>query len=336
MRSEGALADEQDLEALKSGDPDMVRRDFRKADLSGMDLRGRDFSGAHFEGATAHGADFSGSNLQGANFVGFAAERANFSEVRAEGTVFVNVNFKGAIFDRAKLNRSSFTRVNFEEASLLSAELRKARLNEGSNFASCHTNAATLFDEVTIFRPLAREAAFRFYRVERGQLARVVEGEAPAEAEEAPASVEATPDRSMSANVEALRQAAVSALEALAAVTPSEDAATDVGMGHNGPPADAALTRLDYEAVTATLVSLRDVESKPDRDYLDEARATLVETGKKIVVWARAKLAEIEGGFFSQLGATLADPHRIVIAWLAVSGRLNEVAGVLVGLIGGG
>lgn len=325
------MADEQDLEALKSGDLDMARRDFRGADLSGMDLRGRDFSGAHFEGAKVSHANFAGSDLKGAHLTNIVAEGADFSDVKADGTVFVHVNFRGAKFDRAQLSASHFTKANFAGASFLASDFRKARLNEGTDFSGCATDAATRFDGVVIFRPLAREAAFRFYRVERGALVRL---EDPGLAASNDPPVRQLDERK---DVEAIRLAATKALEALAAVAPLDvDSSSVAGVGHNSPPADAALTRDDYDALTATLVVLRERPQELDQSLLRSSKVTVAAAGAKIAVWIKAKAIQIEEAFFTQVGTSLADPHRLLVAWLAVSGHLSEVMGAVAAMLGGG
>jgi hypothetical protein len=50
-------------------------------------------------------------------------------------------------------------------------------ISEGTTFENCATDKSTLFDGAAIFRPIARQSAFRFYRVEGGKLVRKQETE---------------------------------------------------------------------------------------------------------------------------------------------------------------
>ena len=57
-------------------------------------------------------------------------------------------------------------------ADLVGADFRHTVINEGCSFNNAVVDATTRFDGAKIFRPLARQDAFRFYRVERGVLVR--------------------------------------------------------------------------------------------------------------------------------------------------------------------
>lgn len=134
-----------------------------------------------------------------------------------------------------------------------------------------------------------------------------------------------------------LRLATEAAFASLEAVRPSADLTSEIeGIGHNNPPPEAALTAEDYEAVKATLVEVREAtELESSRDLLERSRRKLIEWRGKIVAWAKVRLDQIQEGFFNQLGSTLADPQRLLAAWLVVSGNLTSVIGAIVGALGG-
>lgn len=166
------MADEEDLRALRQGEVDMARRDFRDAELAGLDLSGRDFEGAHLERANARNANFSGANLTNAQLMNLKAEGAQFVGAVATSTSFFGLNLEGADLTKANFSRSHFSQVNFTGAKLLGADFRNAVINEGTTFENCETDESTLFDGATVFRPTARQSAFRYYTVERGKLVR--------------------------------------------------------------------------------------------------------------------------------------------------------------------
>jgi CheY-like chemotaxis protein len=132
-----------------------------------------------------------------------------------------------------------------------------------------------------------------------------------------------------------LLSAAVSeALLALARVEPSEAEAFDeaAGLGHNRPPSNDALSEEDYRAVTETLQNLLSVGAKGvmEPGQFEDAKNVLVDASDKISSWMAAKFAQIEDGFFKQIGSSLADWKLIAAAWLVVSGKLDALVAALV------
>lgn len=166
------MSDDADMLALKSGSLDMVKRDFRSGDLSGMDLPGRDFSESHLEKA-----NFSRSNLEGCNFhqshtSGLILEFASLKDAKMQQTSVFAVKFRGADLRGGSFIQSHFSRSDLTDADLRGADFRWAVFNEGTTFEGCIVDETTLFDGASIFRPLARQNAFRFYDVDRGKLIR--------------------------------------------------------------------------------------------------------------------------------------------------------------------
>lgn len=457
----------------------MARRDFRGADLSDLDLRNRDFTGAHFDKANARGADFSGSTLQGAHTVGMQAPSANLARVTAPSSVFVNVDFNKANLREGGFDRSHFTKVDLRGADLRGTSFRNAHFNQGTDLDGALTDSETVFDGATILRPLARQPAFRFYRVERGVLIRnegsptdVAEssgpqpGSAPAGSASAAKSVHFNTDgppqflegegefavdyrshdgriifgrddwlfdtrwttagdgsihsyRETNAGIAVARDvttiadvmpAVIAASDFTSSVaTPSvgevlllmkpnghvlaieihkvkvtaasragailagryrilvdgsQDSSSDpgtaartaligaidgalralievpvaeedgpAGMGHNGPPADAALTAEDQEAVRTTLIELRAAASisTPDRADLHKARESLSAAGDKILSWGANSLAEVHSGFFKHIGASLAGA---LASYFVLSGALAKVVTAIGSVLG--
>lgn len=467
------MADEQDLVELNSGDMDMARRDFRGADLSDMDLHDRDFTGAHLEAANVRGADFSGGTLQGAHTLNMQAPNANLDRVTAPNSVFVNVNFNRSSMRGGRFDGCHFTQVDLRGADLRGASFRNAHFNEGTNLDDALTDKDTIFDGATILRPLARQPAFRFYRVERGVLVRQEEivpsvaeallvhtpsgtptasapfntngppqfpetqGEFTVDyrshdgrirfgrdewlfdtrwttagngsihsyresntgiavargvatiAEVTPAviaesdftSSTATPSvgevlllmkssgQVLAIEVHTVRVTAASqagtilagryrilpsakdipgdpgvtmrtvlisaidgALRALAEVPVTVDEET-AGMGHNGPPPDAALTAEDVEAVRTTLVELRGAASTStvDQANFQTAREALSATGDRILSWGAKSLSEVHSGFFKHIGASLAGA---LASYFVLSGALEKVVTAISSFLG--
>ncbi|HVI32667.1 MAG TPA: pentapeptide repeat-containing protein [Phenylobacterium sp.] len=438
--------------------------------MSNLDLRGRDFSGAHLEEANASRSNFAECSFVSANTRGFIAEGADFSEISAPSTVFFGVNFRGASLRGARLARSSFTRANLSNTDLIGADFSNAVLNEGTTFEGAEIDESTKFDGAKIFRPLARQPAFRFYRVERGVLVRnegvttvpppaqeavrptpALDSLGPPRFEQAEGSfsvdfrnhdgrvllgqgdwlfetmwatagdgsihvvnetssvksvavatgahviedvsdavfavsdftsryrtpqvgevvlvqntkgyaaaieiqrVKVTPEsqrgselraryriltdgsrnfsaRGVNAERAELIEAVDAALVALR-VMPFAEEPPPAGIGHNNPPADAALSAEDHEAVRSTLLELRTaVTAEPvNSEVLRHGRDGILAAGRKILAWAGARYEEVQSGFFTQVGAALATTLAV---HLALTGKLGAVIAAITNLIG--
>ena len=166
------MADDDDIAEMEAGNIDLVRRDFRGAKITGLNLSGRDFSGAHLEKMDVSLLDLSGSNLSGAMTTGLIARGANLSGVKAPSTAVHMVDFRGANLRNANFARALFAQADLSECDIRGADFSGAVLNEGSSFNDCVVDETTKFDGASIYRPLAKQPAFKFYRVERGLLTR--------------------------------------------------------------------------------------------------------------------------------------------------------------------
>ncbi|WP_109116713.1 pentapeptide repeat-containing protein [Azospirillum sp. TSO22-1] len=171
------MADVEELLRLQAGDIDFAHTDLREADLSGMDLSARIFIGAHLEKAVARGTRFRRAKVTDAHMMQLDAASADFSEAEGISTSYWGVNFSGANFSKSNFSRSRFEKVNFDRVNFRGADFRDAVFEEGTSFKGAFADANTLFDGATIFRPLAKEDVFRFYRVELGKLVRITDAE---------------------------------------------------------------------------------------------------------------------------------------------------------------
>ncbi|WP_269713913.1 pentapeptide repeat-containing protein [Caulobacter sp. NIBR2454] len=463
------MADEQDLEDLKRGDVDMARRDFRNTELSGLDLSNRDFSGAHLERAIATGANFTNAKLTGAHTLGLNAQGGDFSRATAIGSVFHSVDFRNASFRGANFSRSHFSKTNLAGANLVGADFTKAVFNDGTTLEGCEVDETTRFDGARIFRPLARQPAFRFYHVDRGVLVRnpmTTDADKPHQAtpepvpaphfedeqgsfevdfrahngrvflgsgdwlfetkwtsagsrsvhayndppsikgiavargvssiEEVTAEAFSTADFSsrtrtpkvgevlllentqgraaaveildiritpesqsgtllkaryrilldasrdfsggaQPASVNQLKvavEAALAALDGVVAYPNTEGQASLIG--HNNPPPEAALSEEDYQSVRATLIELGSIERKiPENSFLEKAKIDLTAINQSIMDWSGRKFAQVQEGFFTQLGTSLADPKNLLGAYLVLSGKLDVVIAAIVTMVAG-
>lgn len=313
------MADEDDIRELRSGNVDLARRDFRDAKLLGVVARERDFSGAHLERANLGGADLSGSTLKGAHTLSMKAPEANLSSIKARSTTFVNVNFRGANLQGSDLSRSSFTKTAFDGADLRKVNFQTAIFNEGCSFDGCNVDVETRFDEARIFRPLARQNAFRFYRVERGVLIRNEDGAQPQTATQSAEADKADIERAISSLLSALKHA-----EALV------DKRTSIaGLGHNNPPGPLEAT--DYNEIVETLEATKAEvrSSNPSPEKLRSALRVVESSAKRTLSWAGQKLNIFSEEFARESGKTLASKTVVVTAWLWVTDLMGKVAELL-------
>lgn|GEM_PF-1785113 len=325
------MADAEDLEALIKGENDLAERDLREADLSGMNLRGRDLSGAHLQKANLRSADLSEANLNGASIAFLQAQGANLTGAKIAQTAIVGVDFTRANFQSADLSRSHFAGVCLDEADLRGADFRNSFLKEGTTFTDAISDESTLFDGATIFRPLARLGAFRFYKVERGKLVRLPpETQIPSQT-----SPQILPETLNSQSILGAIAKAEQAIREAAAANPPAFPETP-GIGHNQPPADAALKP---EEVADALRALRVIrveigKPEPDVEQLRDSQQRLRTHEETISQWAVGKADIFAEAFAKSLGKEAAKAHFWVGIWLVASGYLNQLAELLLAILG--
>lgn len=318
------MADEEDLAALRAGSKDLVRRDFRSADLAGQELKERDFTGAHLEGARLSHSNLSGSDLRDASLANLNLAQANLTNTKFSGAVF-RVDFSGADLGNADMRRCLFNGCNFKNADLRGADFRSSQILEDSSFEGAITDATTLFDDAQILRAIARQHAFRRYRVERGVLTRISETDEPKNAEFS------TIDRAkLIEQIDSL----LADLRRLEQLQPYEKIAP--GMGHNGPPSE---TPIDYAEHSALARSLNEIKTEvssenPNKFKLKESEKTLVKSGAKIQDWLLKRGEIFADEFIKGLAKNLSDPLRLSAAWTLFTGNLSEFVHLLRTLLG--
>jgi uncharacterized protein YjbI with pentapeptide repeats len=332
------MADENDLRDLRAGDLDMVRRDLRGADLSNMDLQNRDFSGAHLEGA-----NFSNSNLQGCIFSGSKLMKANFEKSNLRNTKFIQtviygVNLKFADLENSVLDRSHFTISDLSMSKIEGTSFIHSHINDGTTFEGCTINKDTKFDGANILRPIARQPAFRYYRVERGVL--VIKSDAEIEQD----SFEESSARREPDERNAARDAAVERIDSLLVklkdlAPPERPPAAHGGIGHNNPPEETPIERPEYDALQKSLIETKEalLSEKPDPAPIEESRRKFVDVAVKIGIWAAQKANIFADEFSKTLGKTAATGVTIWAGWTAVKAdlhHLTEALAVFVKLLG--
>ncbi len=107
----------------------------------------------------------------------------------------------------------------------------------------------------------------------------------------------------------ALQAAATDALSALPSVALEDGSANMApGMGHNGPPNDAALTKPEQDVLVATLRKLATEAATKSlqESTLREGDKVLSTTSATILQWIAKRVKLIEEGFFRQIGSVVA------------------------------
>ena len=122
---------------------DLSRADLSEADLSGANLSGVDLSGADLSGADLFGANLSGADLSGANLSRVDLSRANLSRVDLSGANLFGADLFGANLSGADLSRANLSRVDLSGANLT-----------GANLTGALNIDTLLWDSNTAFYPL--------------------------------------------------------------------------------------------------------------------------------------------------------------------------------------
>lgn len=267
------MADEQDLKDLHSGDTDMARRDFRNADLSNLNLENRDFSGAHLEGANLSCSNLSGATFTQAHLSNCRMRYTILSEAIISNTSLYSVDFEGANFQNSRCSGSHFAKTNISNSKLEGADFQRCHFNEGTTLEGCSINEKTLFDNANVFRPLSRQPAFFYYRVERGILVRKKNDEIIFSPTPSPPLAHALDERQQ------LRDQVIihvdSLLRHMSNLTPPEHTqAVYAGIGHNGPPEETPIERPEFETFKSTLVDVRSavLSEEPPVEHLKDLR----------------------------------------------------------------
>lgn len=102
------------------------------------------------------------------------------------------------------------------------------------------------------------------------------------------------------------------------------------GIGHNNPPEPTPLTAVECDEVISVLKEVRRDASQDgaDRTALSRHVDHLRNLVSKIVRWAARKCDLAADAFAQQAGKTLADGKFLIAAWVALSGRLDQLVAV--------
>lgn len=317
------MADDDDLRELHSGNFDLVNRDFRSANLSGMNLPGRDFSEAHLEKVDFTKANLSSCDFQRSKTSGMNAEGANLSKVNAEQTVIFAANLKNTDLRESSFARAHFTRADLTGADLRGADLKNAVFKEGTTFESSVVDEKTMFDGASIFHPLSLQNAFRFYRVERGILVRRTQDQL------SDSGVQVSDD-AIRIEIENNIDRVLNSLNDLAGSTVETDSSSP-GIGHNNPPTETPINReeLDELAINLREVQAEISKQESDRKIIEKVAEFLHGSVKKILDWSWRKIELATDEFAKEIGKKAASVALAVSAWLALSSSIGNLSGLL-------
>lgn len=325
------MADDIDLHDLLSGDADMVGRDFKNADLGGANLQGRDFSRSKFGQASLEDADFSGSNLTGAFFHSASLKRAKFQDIHAKGANFSRTNAEGASFVGATLIAAVFSRASLKDADLTGANCARANFTD-ADLRGAITSEATNFEGAIASRSVARQPAFRYYKVERGNLVKKTEDELAAEPHRVNTASIISGDEVGDQGEISIRDAALGQIGTLLRSLDPPDLATAPehlhgGIGHNQPPEPIPLNEDERQTLLRSLLDLQ-VELHRDEvrpEIVKEATAQISNVGAKIAGWVAQKANLAAEEMAKEVGKTLGDARLWLAWWLTLSGQLESV-----------
>lgn len=317
------MADTEDLEALLAGEHDLVQADFRGADLQRAVLSNRDFTGAKFEKANLGKADFSNSILRGASFTQADLTEANLSRCNSPNTGFVHVKMSNANWQSAKLVSSNFHSCNLSGSDLRGADFSKANLVNDNNFEGTIVDENTKFDGAKILRPMIKNPAFRYYRLERGQLIRKLEGEIDEVFHDNPSAFQR--------DIENQIQTSALALDQLEKAI-SNNISIHGEIGHNGPPEDLELLDSDFSSAREALEILKIelVSPAPDLSKLDKAQKSATVIVNKVLTWASSKFELFSDELAKGAGKSLSSPTGLLAIALVFTGEWSTLIDLMV------
>ena len=127
---------------------------------------------------------------------------------------------------------------------------------------------------------------------------------------------------------ENVRSSAENVLEALSALqcdVPIEY--KGIGIGHNNPPEDYALDYFEHAELTDSVATLA-TEAKLraiTATTLEKANELVSKSVAKIAKWLSGRARQIEEGFFTQIGSSLAVVVTGLSAWAILTGKLDSL-----------
>lgn len=212
------------------------------------------------------------------------------------------VNLRSANFQNADLSRSHFRKCDFSNANLLGTDFRNAHFDEDTKFDGAITDETTLFDGARIFRATARQPAFRYYKVEKGELVRL-----PAQPEPAPLPSSTS---TTTAVAHTFDQSAVDLIDEIGETLKRLRSEQRYGeMGHNGPPVSLPLDTDAHRELIQALDAVRTqaANNLPDMAIVQPALSSIQMAAGRIASWVAEKASLASDEFAKQLGKTLAD-----------------------------
>ncbi|MEL6919792.1 MAG: pentapeptide repeat-containing protein, partial [Pseudomonadota bacterium] len=107
------------------------------------------------------------------------------------------------------------------------------------------------------------------------------------------------------------------------------------GIGHNNPPEPTPLTTEEFdEAINALqLIRRETAQTEPNTKELARSKDVISAVAKKIVSWVSKKCDIAAEAFAKQVGKTIGDAKFLAAAWLAASGRLDQLLAALIAYI---
>lgn len=164
------MADEVDLELVRSGTKDLSKTDLRRAELSGMDLSGADLSGARLDWIIADRANLVNANLSGAKIVGASFLNANLSGASFPNVVTA-VKLNGANLRNVKASIIG-QNVDFSLSDIRGSDFSGSIFGDDVKFDDVIFDHKTRFDGVEMLRSTSRYPVFNDYDYLGGRLVR--------------------------------------------------------------------------------------------------------------------------------------------------------------------
>lgn len=138
---------------------------------------------------------------------------------------------------------------------------------------------------------------------------------------------------SRQAMVDRLLAAAADAEGALQAVPTGESfgGVLAIGIGHNQPPAEFAITENDRAETLEAIIVVREevMSASPSADRLRDAGQTIARTASKVAKWFGGKADAAANEFAKSLGKAAGVAVAGGTAWLALQGKLTVLIDVL-------
>lgn len=322
------MADEADLAALRSGEKDMVRRDFRDAKF--ID---EDFSNCNFSYSLLSKGEFVRIKFKDAILNHIQAQSAKFIDCDFTGAFMVgpgtmtNVDFSGSKFVASRFNNCVFYGVNFWGVDFTDADFSESHFEVGCQFEAASSGVTTKFDHVAIRRSLASADVFRYYKVENGVLIRKNE-------ELINISQSTNKDHSLMKIIQNEVMEIKSTIDRLSKL--QHKLAEYGNVGHNSMAFGIDIIDVSFDDLIKN-VNIIDEESKKeghqDGEKIKSSIDVIQNDSSKIWDWIRSKIDKFADSLFAEMGKTAADWKTYVGLWACLSGKLDSLVNVAVNFL---